>query len=317
MKIKDILSILSYLEANIKSESIDIKGVAFDSRLVGPGYVFFALCGSNTDGHLYLEEARRNGAVLIVGERKDPLCALSHSVSWILVESGRKALALVSNLFYGHPSLNLRVMGVTGTNGKTTTCFLVRSIWEKSGLPCGLLTTVRNLIGPWEIESINTTEESLRIFQYLHMMRRMGMKDVVMEVSSHGLAIGRVEGVQFDAAMVTNLVPEHLEFHQTFEHYFASKRKLFEKVAENFAKNYPRIAIANGDDEHCLRMIRELGIPYLTYGFGRNVDVWADDVHFSLKGSQFWVFTPWGSMDVEMAFPGRHNVYNALGALTL
>lgn len=317
MRIKDALSVLPYIETRIDDEMLEIRGIAFDSRRVSPGYVFFALCGSNTDGHLYLEEALKNGAVLVVGERREPLQKLSGRISWILVEDGRRALAFVSNHFYQDPSRHLRVMGITGTNGKTTTCFLTRSIWEKSGRPCGLLTTVRNLVGPWEFESINTTEESLRIFHYLHMMRCAGIRDVVMEVSSHGLAIGRVEGVQFDAALVTNLVPEHLEFHQTFEHYFASKRKLFEKVAENITKDYPRVAIANGDDQECLRMIRGLGIPCLTYGLGKTADIWATEMDFSLRHSRFRVFTPWGLVMAEINFAGQYSVYNALGAIAL
>ena len=317
MKIRDILSVLPYIEASIDDASLDVRGIAFDSRAVCPGYVFFALCGSNTDGHLYLAEALKNGAVLVVGERQDALQKFSGLVSWILVPDGRKALALVSNLFYQDPSRHLRVMGITGTNGKTTTCFLARSIFERSGLPCGLLTTVRNLVGPWEMESVNTTEESLRISHHLHMMRSIGIGNVVMEVSSHGLAIGRVEGVRFDAAVITNLVPEHLEFHRTFEHYFNSKKKLFEKVAENLTKGYPRVAIANGDDEQCVRMVQGLGIPYLTYGLGEGVDVRASEMHFSLQHSRFRVFTPWGTMTVETALTGRYNVYNALGAITL
>ncbi|MGQ9473932.1 MAG: UDP-N-acetylmuramoyl-L-alanyl-D-glutamate--2,6-diaminopimelate ligase [Candidatus Caldatribacteriaceae bacterium] len=308
---------MSWREAWIKDENLDVQGIAFDSRKVIPGGVFFALCGSNTDGHLYLHEALSNGAVLLVGEKREFLQAFSGLVSWILVEDGRRSLALVSNSFYGDPSFSLRVMGITGTNGKTTTCFLTRTIWEKSGLPCGLLTTVCNFVGPWEIESINTTEESLQISQALDKMRRVGIRDVVMEVSSHGLAIGRVEGVHFDAALITNLVPEHLEFHQTFEHYFASKRKLFEKVAENLVKSYPRIAVANYDDEHCLRMVCDIGVPFLTYGFTKSADVWADEVSFSFRGALWKTWTPWGIIETETAFTGRHNVYNVLGAIAL
>lgn len=317
MTIRDVLSILPWREAWVKDENLNIREIAFDSRKVTPGGVFFALCGSNTDGHLYLHEALQNGAILLVGEKKEFLREFSGLVSWILVEDGRKSLALVSNFFYGDPSLSLRVIGITGTNGKTTTCFLTRAIWEKSGLPCGLLTTVRNFVGPWEIESINTTEESLQIFHTLDKMRGIGIRDVVMEVSSHGLAIGRVEGVRFDAALITNLVPEHLEFHQTFEHYFASKRKLFEKVAENLVKTYPRVVVANHDDEHCLRMVCDVGVPFLTYGFTRGADIWADEVSLSLRGARWKTWTPWGIIEVETAFTGRYNVYNVLGAMSL
>ena len=317
MKVRDIVGKIPYIEARIHDENQEIKGISFDSRKVRPGDIFFALCGANTDGHLYLGEALRKGAILCIGERREALASLEEEHSWILVENGRKTLALLSCLFYGDPSASMRVIGVTGTNGKTTTCFFIHNILEKSGVPCGLLTTVRNFIGPWEFESVNTTEESLRIFAYLDAMRRMGIDHVVMEVSSHGLAIGRVEGVRFDTGVVTNIVPEHLEFHRTFEHYFSSKRKLLEKVEENVAKRYPRGVVVNGDDPHCLRMLENLTVPALTFGLDKKRDIWATRFDFSLRHSRFQVFTPWGNMEVTIPYPGVYNVYNALGAIAV
>ncbi len=317
MRVRDVIEKIPWVEAQVNDENQEIKGITFDSRKVCPGDVFFALCGANTDGHLYLAEALQKGAILLIGERREPLASLGNRCSWLLVESGRKTLAFLSCLFYGDPSASMRVTGVTGTNGKTTTCFFIHNILEKNGFPCGLLTTVRNLVGPWEFESINTTEESLRIFVYLDAMRRMGISHVVMEVSSHGLAIGRVEGVHFDAGVVTNIVPEHLEFHRTFEHYFQSKRKLLEKIEENLLKQYPRVVVVNGDDDNCLRMVEGLGIPFLTFGLESKRDVWATQIELSLRRSRFQVFTPWGTMDVVIPYPGVHNVYNALGAISV
>jgi len=316
LTIGQLLSSFSFKEGRIKSPEEEVRGLAFDSRRVQPGYVFFALSGSNTDGHFYIEDAIERGAVLVVLEKRE-FAPFETKASWVLVSEGRKALALASSCFYGDPSSSLRVIGVTGTNGKTTTCFFLRAIWEKSGLPCGLLTTARNIIGPREEEAVNTTEESLSLFRHLYQMREMGIKDVVVEVSSHALALGRVEGVKFDSALVTNLIPEHMEFHRTFEHYFESKRKLLRMVEGNISKNYPRVVAVNGDDGNCLKMIKRIGVPFLTYGLNKEVEIRGENIINSLRGGSFTVRSPWGKIEVVINFPGIHNVYNALSAISL
>ncbi|HQE25171.1 MAG TPA: UDP-N-acetylmuramoyl-L-alanyl-D-glutamate--2,6-diaminopimelate ligase [Candidatus Atribacteria bacterium] len=314
MTIDQFLSSFSFEEVRIENFQEEVRGLTFDSRRVQPGYVFFALPGSNTDGHFYIQEAVERGAILVVLEKKE---FAPSKGSWVLVSEGRRALALASSFFYDDPSSALRIMGVTGTNGKTTTCFFLRSIWEGSGFPCGLLTTARNIIGPWEEEAVNTTEESLSFCRHLYQMRKMSIKDAVVEVSSHALALGRVEGVKFDSALVTNLISEHMEFHRSFEHYFASKKKLLQMVEENLVKNHPRVVAVNGDDEGCLRMIKSIGVPFLTYGLNREAEVRGEEINYSLRHSSFLVRSPWGKMEIVIHFPGVHNVYNALAAISL
>ena len=317
MTVSQFLSSFSFEEGRIENPEEEVRGLAFDSRRVRPGYVFFALPGSNTDGHFYIGEAIKRGAVLIVLEKKEFAPPLQVKVSWVSVSEGRRALALASSFFYGDPSSSLKIVGVTGTNGKTTTCFFLRTIWEKSGFPCGLLTTARNIIGPKEEEAINTTEESLSLYHHLYEMRKMGIKNAVVEVSSHALALGRVEGVKFDSALITNLIPEHMEFHRTSEHYFESKRKLLRMVEGNLSKSYPRVVAVNGDDENCLKMIKGIGVPFLTYGLNKEAEVRGEDINYSLQQSSFSVKSPRGKMKVVIHFPGIHNVYNALAAISL
>jgi len=317
LRIREFLSSFSYVKAHIRDWEEEIVGIAQNSKDVRPGYAFFALVGSSCDGHAFLWEAVDRGARLLVGEREEPFLALGEDISWVCVEQSRRALALASHAFFGFPSQRMHVVGVTGTNGKTTTCFLIQSILEKSGVPCGLLTTARNIVGPFEWEPPNTTMESLFLAQSLRRMETLGIHHAVLEVSSHGLALWRVEGILFDVAVFTNIVPEHLEFHRTFEHYWQSKKRLAEMVEENLSKPFPRVIVANGEDEHILAMVRSLGVPLLRFGFLKGLEVQAACVQWDHSSSIFQALTPWGHFEVFLPLPGKHNVYNALGAIAV
>ncbi|MCD6155435.1 MAG: UDP-N-acetylmuramoyl-L-alanyl-D-glutamate--2,6-diaminopimelate ligase, partial [Candidatus Atribacteria bacterium] len=245
---------------------------------------------------------------------KEPCLPNQKDVSWVLVEKSREALNKIASPFFGNPSRKMRIFGVTGTNGKTTTCFFLRNILETSGTPSGLLTTCLNAIGPLELEPLNTTEESINIQNHLHTMLRMGIQNAVIEVSSHGLALGRLQGVSFDYAVITNLIPEHMEFHLDFEDYFQSKRKLFRTLEENLDKSYPRMALFNADDPHCRKMLEALGIARLGFGLKEKADISAEKIEYSLYQTSFIMNTPWGKTKITINFPGEHNVYNALAA---
>lgn len=317
MTVQELLSSFPFTKARVENPDEHVLGIAYDSRSVRQGYAFFALVGSCQDGHTFLGEAFSRGARLFVVEKEESLFPFEHRVSWVVVPNTRRALALASCAFFGHPSQHLYIVGVTGTNGKTTTCFLIHSIFECAGHPCGLLTTARNIVGPFEWEPPNTTMESLLLVQALRRMRDLGLRHAVLEVSSHGLALGRVEGILFDAAVFTNIVPEHLEFHKTFEHYFESKRKLATMVAENLVKAFPRILVVNGEDENVLAIARFSGLPFLSFGCTRGCDVQARAIRWSDTSSVFEVWTPWGAFEARLPLPGKHNVYNALGAIAL
>ncbi len=317
MTVRELLSSFPSVKVEVCNPEECITGIAHDSREVRRGYAFFALVGSSHDGHAFLPEAFARGARLFVVEREESVLPFRERVSWAVTPSTRMALAWASNAFFGYPSRYMHITGVTGTNGKTTTCFLLQSIFERAGCPCGLLTTARNIVGPFEWEPQNTTMESLFLARYLRMMRDLGLGHAVLEVSSHGLALGRVEGILFDAAVFTNIVPEHLEFHKTFEHYFESKRKLAEMVAENLVKAYPRILAVNGEDENVLAIARFSGLPFLRFGCARACEVQATSIQWSDSFSAFEVCTPWGMFSTYLPLPGKHNVYNALGAIAI
>ncbi|HSV31211.1 MAG TPA: UDP-N-acetylmuramoyl-L-alanyl-D-glutamate--2,6-diaminopimelate ligase [Atribacteraceae bacterium] len=317
MNIREITSGLTVLGKNRQNGDCEVRGLAADSRHVRPGYVFFALPGANTDGHLFLNEAIDRGAVLVVIQDRNSIPEIQDHVPYILVSNVREAMAHISTVFYGHPSRKMHVVGITGTNGKTTTCFLLHSIFEEGGWPCGLLTTVKNLIGNEEYESVNTTEDALSVSSRLDALLKKGIRHTVMEVSSHGLALGRVAEILFDTAVVTNLVSEHLEFHGTYDHYFASKKKLLSMVEANREKTTPPLVVANGDDPEVMRMAGGYNVPLITFGIERGVDVRAVNPKHAFDRTEFTVQSPWGTFPLQISQPGLHNVYNALGAVSV
>ncbi|HHT10464.1 MAG TPA: UDP-N-acetylmuramoyl-L-alanyl-D-glutamate--2,6-diaminopimelate ligase [Candidatus Atribacteria bacterium] len=314
MILKKLFNLNEYLYKNIFDDQLEVSGLAFDSRLVRPGCVFFAFPGANTDGHLFIEDAIKRGAKVIVYSDPSFSFPTHGKVSWIRVDDERKTMAQTAARFYDHPSREMRLFGITGTNGKTSTCFFLRSILEEDGHACGLMTTPKNIIGPDIYEAINTTEESLQIQACLKSMIKIGIRQAVLEVSSHGLALGRVEGLLFDTAVVTNLVAEHLEFHKSFEHYFFSKKKLIEMVEQNTQKPYPRMVIVNGDDENCRRVVFESHLPLLTFGLQPENEVTAEDIVYFVDRTKMKIKTPWGTEKVQLSLPGQHAVYNALAA---
>lgn len=314
MILKKLFNLNEYLYKNIVDDQLEVSGLTFDSRLVRPGYGFFAFHGTNTDGHLFIENAIDQGAVVIVYSDPHFSFPTHRKVSWIRVDDGRKTMAEAADRFYGYPSRKMRLFGVTGTNGKTSTCFFLRNMLEEAGNACGLMTTPKNIIGPDIYEAINTTEESLQIQACLQSMLDKGIRQAVLEVSSHGLALGRVEGLLFDAAVVTNLVAEHLEFHKSFDHYFTSKKKLIEMVEHNNQKPYPRLVVINGDDENCRKIAAGSHLPLLTFGLQPDNDVTAEEVEYSIERTKMVVKTPWGKGAVQLFLPGHHAVYNALAA---
>jgi len=316
LKLKELISIDEYSHKNVINEEAEITGIALDSRRVRPGFIFFAFTGTNTDGHQFIEKAIENGAIAVVFTNPHFIFPQQYEVSWVYVPDGRKVLAQAADRFYQHPSLQMKIIGVTGTNGKTTTCFFLRNIFEENGTACGLMTTPKNIIGPDIFEALNTTEESLQIHALLRDMLDKGIQQAVLEVSSHGLALGRVNEILFDTAVVTNVVAEHLEFHKSFDNYFLCKRKLIERVEENHQKRFPRLIVINGDDENCRRLVARSGIPVLTYGLKPENDITAENIEYSLRKTSFRLKTPWGNIDVDIALPGQYNVYNALAAAT-
>jgi UDP-N-acetylmuramoyl-L-alanyl-D-glutamate--2,6-diaminopimelate ligase len=295
--------------------SVDVESLAYDSRKVGAGTLFFCVPGEKVDGHEFGAAAVKAGAVGLVVERE-----LELDVAQVVVPDARAAMAPLAARFWGDPTSELRVVGVTGTNGKTTTAFLLRETLEAAGVQCGLLGTVRQVVGGVEEEVERTTPEAIELQGTFRRMLEAGDKACVMEVSSHALALHRAGSIHFELALFTNLTQDHLDFHADMEDYFRAKRLLFEMG--------PEAAVVNVDDEYGRRLAAEFDC--VTFSAeGAEADFVASNVSFDTSGATFtaspgptgrkamdmFALSPVGEgVEVRTGLPGHFNVSNALGA---
>jgi len=291
--------------------SEEVEGIAYDSRQVRPGYLFVAIKGGHLNGEDFIEDAIRRGAVAVVSEKD---AWPKRSVAHIHVDNARLALAEIASAYYGHPARRLEMYGITGTNGKTTTSFMVRSILDQAHRPSGLIGTVRYEIGERVIPASRTTPEAPDIQFMLDQMLRSGCESAVMEVSSHALDQKRVWGIPFDVGIFTNLSRDHLDYHGTMENYYDTKCQLFRSLGQ---LGKTAAAVINLDDAWGMRLAGTNGLfaGLLTYGEHPSADIRAVQVELDPERSRFHVRSPWGEVDVELNMPGRHNVSNALAAI--
>jgi len=289
---------------------LDIKGIAFDSRQVKPGFLFVCVTGLKTDGHLYVDDAIENGAVAVLVENT---IRVKNGITCILTGNTRKGLAVAASNYYGEPSTHIKVIGVTGTNGKTTTTHLVRAILEEAGHPTSIMGTLYAKIGEdlWDMK--HTTPEAPVIEAFLDASRQVGCEYAVMEVSSHALALSRVDKIVFRAAVFTNLTQDHLDYHQDMEHYLLSKLKLFD--ATN--KDEMFYTVVNGDDAYAKDFIKISGGHSHSYGVRDESELRAVDISSGVKGTSFTVQYGSDSFPVRMKIIGMFNVYNALAAINV
>ena len=280
---------------------VQITGLAYDNRAVEPGFLFFCVPGFTRDGHDFAPDAIERGAAALVVARP-----LGLGVPEVQVEDVRSAMAVAAARFFGDPTAELPVVGITGTNGKTTTAFLVRSLVEAADRRCGLLGTVKSVIGGVEHPVVRTTPEAIDLQRTFASMLAGGDEACAMEISSHALELRRADGIHVAAAVFTNLTQDHLDFHPDMEAYFQAKRLLF-------ASPLTRARIANADDEYGRRLAREFP-GTATFALDAEADYRAVDVQQSFTGSRFTAVTPDGEFDVRIGLPGRFNVLNALGA---
>jgi UDP-N-acetylmuramoyl-L-alanyl-D-glutamate--2,6-diaminopimelate ligase len=304
--------------------SVEITALAYDSRRVAPGALFFCVSGLQSDGHDFAVAAVAAGAAALVVERP-----LGLGVPELLVQSSRAAMAPLAARFYGDPSGELRVVGVTGTNGKTTTAHLVRALVEAGGERCGLLGTVESQVAGERRPATRTTPEAIDLQGDFRAMLDGGERWCAMEVSSHALALGRTEGVRFAAAIFTNLTQDHLDFHETMEDYFQAKRSLFVAPCAEAGRApgttlgdsdgpppaaAPAVKVVNLDDPYGRRLAAELD-DAVTFAIDTDADYRAREVHVDLDGSRFQLDSPAGTHTLSIPAPGRFNVSNALAAL--
>lgn len=280
----------------------EVTGLAYDNRRVSPGTLFFCVPGFTRDGHDFAADAVSRGAAALVVQR--PVGA---GVPEVLVPDVRAAMALAAARLHGDPSAQLRVVGITGTNGKTTTAFVVRSLLEAAGMPCGLLGTVKSVVGGIERPMERTTPEAIDLQGIMADMRDGGDRACAMEVSSHALELRRVAGVHFACAVFTNLTQDHLDFHPSMDAYFEAKRRLFDEAA-------PAARVVNVDDPHG----RELAAAFpgtVTYGIDAPADLRATQLETTFTGSSFTLTSAAGTARVACPLPGRFNVANVLAGV--
>ena len=292
--VKDIKCTIS------KNPDVEIKGIAYDSRKVKEGYLFVAIKGFETDGHKYIESALKNGAVAVLGEDD-----IKDDFSYVKVENSRRALAICAAQFYEHPERKLKIIGITGTNGKTTTSYLIRQILMLKGIRCDLIGTNQTIIGDEEIESNRTTPESLDLFELFSKMADCGGEYVVMEVSSHSLELDRVYGVEFETSVLTNITQDHLDFHKTMQNYAKAKAKLFamsKSCAINLDSDYAELCLENAKKA-------------VTYSIKKDAQICAGNIVMSERGVIFDIVRDGKSVQMRLGIPGEFSVYNALSAI--
>ncbi|MFP4036304.1 MAG: UDP-N-acetylmuramoyl-L-alanyl-D-glutamate--2,6-diaminopimelate ligase [Desulfobacteraceae bacterium] len=310
MRFSQLLKGLEVLERMGAGADPEVKGLAYDSRKAAPGCVFVALRGLSHDGHQFINEALQRGAAAVVAEE---LKDLDHETPAVRVNDSRKALALLSSRFYGSPQEELELIGITGTNGKTSTTYILESILEAAGRSPGVIGSINHRFGGETRPALVTTPESLDLMELLREMADHGVTDVAMEVSSHALNQGRIRECSFQVVVFTSFSRDHLDYHQDMEDYFQAKSLLFKGPGEGgFSGRGP--AVINLDDPKGTALAGLCSRPVLTYGLDESRDIRAEDLREGPGGLKAVLRTPEGSCRIESSLIGRVNIYNILAA---
>ena len=284
---------------------VDIKDIVYDSRKVSPGSVFICITGFKADGHKYIEDAVKMGAAAVIIEKDIEV----EGITVIKVKDTRKSMSIIGSNFYQHPTNTLKLIGITGTNGKTTTTYLIKSILEQAHKKASTIGTISIKIGDEEVSSSRTTPESVELQRLFKEMLDKDMEYSVMEVSSHALDLGRVDNCSFRIGIFSNLTQDHLDYHKNFDNYREAKKKLFYKTTH--------ANIINIDDKHgriIADEIKSLKTPLITYGIDYNADIMAKNIEIDAKGIKFTLITPKFNINIQNKTPGRFSVYNCLAA---
>lgn len=310
MRLSELIENLKYKEI-LNFEDVEITGISYNSKTTKPQDIFVCLVGEHTDGHEYFESAVKNGAKALLVEKK-----LDCSIPQVIVDSTRHQIADIADKFYNSPSKELNLIGITGTNGKTTVTHLVQKILENNGEKCALIGTLGYKLssdGEYK-EAKHTTPQAPELQATLDLIKnKEGIKNVAMEVSSHALEQNRVGGCDFKGAVLTNLTQDHLDYHITMDNYFESKAILFKGLEEG------DFAVVNKDDKYAQNFIEVIpdGVKILTYGIKNDADIMAKDVNFSMNGAEFTCTTSAGEKKVKLQMNGMFSVYNVLAALAV
>ena len=309
MKLHTLLSSLPFCQYD-KEENPTITSIENDHRLVVSGSLFICVKGYTVDGHDLAQAAAERGAAAILAER--PVDA---AVPVILVNDTYRAMAVLADAFYGHPTRNLTLVGITGTNGKTTTSHLIEKLLNDQGKKTGLIGTMYTKIGSEIAETKNTTPDSVTLQKLFSRMAESNVDAAVMEVSSHALELGRVHRSDYDIAVFTNLTQDHLDFHGTMERYKHAKTLLFSQLGNSFDK--PKFAVINRDDEAAEDFIRATAATVITYGIDRDADVRAKDISITAAGTRFTLSAGNETKEMKLQLVGKFNIYNTLAAVAV
>lgn len=294
----------------VGNEELVITQLTYDSRAVEPGALFICLPGAHVDGHHFVEQALAKGAVAILAQKE--LSVTGATV--IYVSDTRLAMQAIAPYFYDYPSRSVRLIGITGTNGKTTATHLIREIFRTAGYEVGLIGTIHSLIGEKELPIKNTTPDVLDLQHLLKQMADAKMDYVVMEVSSHALDLGRVAGCEYDVVAFTNMTQDHLDYHKTFDNYRKAKGLLFSSLGQNATKK-GKMAVINRDDEAGKYMAEQTKEPVLFYGLSPESELRAEDIQIHAGGMEVKITGPFGSVNLKLKITGQFNVYNVLTAM--
>ncbi|MDD5137246.1 MAG: UDP-N-acetylmuramoyl-L-alanyl-D-glutamate--2,6-diaminopimelate ligase [Candidatus Omnitrophica bacterium] len=293
-------------------DDVDIDAIVSDSRRVRKGSLFVALRGPNQDGHDFIDEAVRRQAVAVVLQDRSRIPSPAPQVPCVLVEDSLNTLVILAKNFFGDPCRNLKLVGITGTNGKTTVSYLIKSILEAAARPCGLIGTIGYQVRDKNVHLGNTTPGPLELQRIFQEMKEAGDVYAAMEVSSHALHQGRVAGLSFCAGVFTNLTQDHLDYHKDLEDYFQAKGKLFSESLS--ADGW---SLINADDTYGARLAAARRGRVIRYGFTQGLDVRATDYRLTAQGTRFSVSCSAGALDLETKLIGKHNIYNILAAICL
>ncbi|MBO1624860.1 UDP-N-acetylmuramoyl-L-alanyl-D-glutamate--2,6-diaminopimelate ligase [Bacillus cereus] len=309
MKLHTLVSCLHDFPV-VPKENPEITSIEADSRKVTNGSLFVCMKGYTVDSHDFAKQAAAQGAAAIVAERP-----IDVDVPVVLVKNTYRSLAVLADYFYEQPTHKLHLIGITGTNGKTTTSHIMDEIMRAHGHKTGLIGTINMKIGDETFEVKNTTPDALTLQQTFHRMVEKNVNSAVMEVSSHALSLGRVHGCDYDVAVFTNLTQDHLDYHKTMEEYKHAKGLLFAQLGNSYHNNREKYAVLNSDDPVAEEYMRSTAATVITYGIDTHSDIMAKDIVMTSGGTTFTLVTPSESIDITMKLIGKFNVYNVLAAI--
>ncbi|MDP3582621.1 MAG: UDP-N-acetylmuramoyl-L-alanyl-D-glutamate--2,6-diaminopimelate ligase [Ignavibacteria bacterium] len=314
MKLNELLNNAKVVQVVGNAEQKEILSLSIDSRNAGKNSIFFAIEGFKTDGHKFVQDVINQGADAVVVQNAEavPDQVFAHAgCVKIVVEDTRKALAEFSNIFYDEPSKKLKLIGITGTKGKSTTAFFVKNIFENAGFKCGLIGTIANYIGDREVKTMLTTPQSHEINYLLAEMVKEGCTHCVMEVSSHALRLNRVDYMNFYSAIFTNITSDHMDYHKTFEHYFDSKKILFDMISADGT------IVFNADDEKGKSIVKQSAAKKVSYGTKKNSELKIENIEFDLDGTKFDLNWQGKVYKTETILVGHFNALNAASAFAI